>query len=299
MKNTVIRGTAASNQIRVFVANTTEMVAKAQELQMATPVAIAALGRTLTATSMMGLMSKSEKEKITVNINGGGPLGPIVVVGNSKGIVKGYVSHPHVEGSNLYPGKLDVGSAVGTDGTITVVKDLGLKEPYIGTYPLSTGEIAEDFAAYFAFSEQQPSGIALGVLVDVDYTIKAAGGYIIQVLPNIEEETLTKLESKLSTLEPITSIIDRIQDPEEILNHILGEFEPVILETYDVDFVCDCSEERLEQVLISIGEKELTEIIEEDKQAELVCHFCNKKYHFDEEHLNKLRSEILNKNNNI
>ena len=141
---------------------------------------------------------------------------------------------------------MDVGSAVGRDGSITVVRDLGLKEPYVGSYPLSTGEIAEDFAAYFAFSEQQPSGVALGVLVDVDYTIKAAGGYIIQILPDIDDETLTQLEEKLGSLEPITSIIDKIQSPEEILNYILGDFEPTILETYDVDFICDCNEERLE-----------------------------------------------------
>ncbi len=296
MKSTIIRATAASNKMRIFVANTTAMVDKVQKLHEASPVAIAALGRTLTATSIMGLMLKSEKEKITVTINGGGPLGSIVVVGNSKGNVKGYVSHPNTESTNLYPGKLDVGSAVGRDGNITVIRDLGLKEPYVGSYPLSTGEIAEDFAAYFAFSEQQPSGVALGVLVDVDYTIKASGGYIVQILPDIDEETLTQLEERLGSLEPITSIIDKIQSPEEILNYILGEFEPTVLETYEVDFICDCNEERLEQVLMSIGEKDLREIVEEDKQAELVCHFCNKKYHFDEESLTRLLDEITNKN---
>ncbi len=296
MSSKIIRATAASNKLRVFVANTTEMVNKAQDLHQASPVAIAALGRTLTATSIMGLMSKSEKEKLTVTINGGGPLGQIVVVGNYTGNVKGYVTNPNTESTNLYPGKLDVGKAVGKNGNITVIKDLGLKDPYVGSYPISTGEIAEDFAAYFAFSEQQPSGVALGVLVDTDYTIKAAGGYIIQVLPNIDEETLTKLEKKLASLEPITSIIEKKNTPEEILEYILGDLEPTILESYDVDFICDCNEERLEKVLISIGEKELREIIEEDKQAELVCHFCNKKYHFDEEQLRKLLSEITDKN---
>lgn len=292
MKSRVIRATAASNKIRVFIADTTAMVDKVQKLHQTSPVAIAALGRTLTATSIMGLMLKSDKEKITVTINGGGPLGQIVVVGNSKGNVKGYVSHPNTESTNLYPGKLDVGSAVGKNGSITVVKDLGMKEPYVGSYPLATGEIAEDFAAYFTYSEQQPSGVAMGVLVDVDYSIKAAGGYIIQVLPDIDEETLTKLEDKLTTLEPITSIIERGLSPEEVLEHILGDMEPTILESYDVDFICDCNEERLEQVLISIGEKDLREITEEDKQAELVCHFCNKKYHFNEQHLTRLLNEI-------
>lgn len=292
MKSRVIRATAASNKIRVFIADTTAMVDKVQNLHQTSPVAIAALGRTLTATSIMGLMLKSDKEKITVTINGGGPLGQIVVVGNAKGNVKGYVSRPNTESTNLYPGKLDVGSAVGKNGSITVIKDLGMKEPYVGSYPLATGEIAEDFAAYFTYSEQQPSGVALGVLVDVDYSIKAAGGYIIQVLPDIDEETLTKLEDKLTTLEPITSIIEKGLSPEEVLDYILGDMEPTILETYDVDFICDCNEERLEQVLISIGEKDLREITEEDKQAELVCHFCNKKYHFDEQHLTRLLNEI-------
>ncbi|MBU5677026.1 Hsp33 family molecular chaperone HslO [Alkaliphilus sp. MSJ-5] len=296
MKSTIIRATAASNKIRVFVANTTAMIDKVHKLHETSPVAIAALGRTLTATSIMGLMLKSEKEKITVNINGGGPLGPIVVVGNSKGNVKGYVSHPNTESTNLYPGKLDVGSAVGRDGSITVIKDLGLRDPYVGSYPLVTGEIAEDFAAYFTFSEQQPSGVALGVLIDVDYTIKAAGGYIVQVLPGIDEETLTKLEDKLASLEPITSIIEKKSTPEEMLDYILGEMEPTILESYEVDFICDCNEERLEQVLISIGEKDLREITEEDKKAELVCHFCNKKYQFNEEQLRKLLDEVIQKN---
>jgi len=296
VKSTVVRATASSNKIRIFVANTTSMINKVQNLHGTSPVAIAALGRTLTATSIMGLMLKSEKEKITVTINGGGPLGPIVVVGNSKGNVKGYVSYPNAESTNLYPGKLDVGSAVGKDGSITVIRDLGLKEPYVGSYPLVSGEIAEDFASYFTFSEQQPSGVALGVLVDVDHTIKAAGGYIVQVLPDIDEETLTKLEDKLASLEPITSIIQNNATPEEMLNYILEGLEPTILESYDVDFICDCNEERLEKVLISIGEKDLREITEEDKKAELVCHFCNKKYNFNEEHLIRLIDEITEKN---
>lgn len=292
LKSTVIRAIAASNSIRIFIADTTTMVNNAQILHSTSPVAIAALGRTLTATSIMGLMLKSEKEKITLNINGDGPLGPIVVVGRSDGNVKGYVSHPLVESTYLYPGKLDVGSAVGKDGNITVIKDLGMKTPYIGSYPLVTGEIAEDLAAYFTFSEQQPSGVALGVLVDVDYTVKAAGGYIVQVLPDVDEETLTKLEDKLANLEPITSIIEKGLSPEEVLNYIFGDMEPTILERYEVDFECDCNMERLEKVLISIGEADLTEILEEDKSAELVCHFCNKKYHFDETHLEKLINEI-------
>ncbi len=239
MKSKVLRATAASGTIRIFIANTTAMVDKAQSFHNGSAVAIAALGRALTATSIMGLMSKSEKEKTTLTIDGKGPLGQIVAVGDASGNVKGYVSYPDVEGTNLYDGKLDVGSAVGIGGNLTVIKDLGLKEPYIGASPLVTGEIAEDLAAYFTFSEQQPSGVALGVLVDTDYTIKAAGGYIIQVMPDIEEETLTRLEDKLKTIDPITSIIEKGLTLEEILDHILGDMDPKILEYYDVDFIRD------------------------------------------------------------
>lgn len=293
MKSQVMRVSAASNTIRAFIANTSSMVNKAQGYHRASPVAIAALGRSLTATSIMGLMSKSEKEKITITIDGKGPLGQIVTVGDAQGNVKGYLSHPNVESTNLYPGKLDVGRAVGTNGSLTVIRDLGLREPYIGSSPLVTGEIAEDLAAYFTLSEQQASAVALGVLVDTDYSIRAAGGYIIQVMPGIEEEVLAQLEDKLKGLEAISSIIERTPELEEILNHILGDFQPKILQYYDVDFICDCNEERLERALISIGEKDLREIIEEDKGAELVCHFCNKKYYFDEAHLRRLLEEAL------
>lgn len=292
MKSVVIRGTAAENSIRVFIANTTTMVEKARRVHEASPVAIAALGRTLTAVSMMGLMLKSENHKLTVKINGGGKLGSIVVVGNSFGNVKGYVVHPQTESTYIRPGKLNVGEAVGTKGDITVIKDLGLKDPYVGASSLVSGEIGEDFASYFLNSEQQPSAVALGVLVERDYTIKAAGGFIIQVLPNIHEETLSKLEEKLANLEPITVLMDKGMKEEEILNHVLGDFSPDILEKYDVDFVCDCSKERFERALISIGKKDLTEIIEEDEGAELVCHFCNKKHYFNKEELQKLLDEI-------
>lgn len=291
LKNKVIRITAANNSIRGFFANTTEMVEKAMEIHQASPVAISALGRTLTAASILGLMLKGEDHKLTVRINGGGPLGTIMVVGNSQGDVKGYVANPVVESTNIKPGKLNVGAAVGTKGDLTVIRDLGMKEPYVGSYPLVSGEIGEDFAAYFLHSEQQPSAVALGVLVDVDYHIKAAGGYIIQVLPDIEEETLKKLEDKLLTLEPITTLMGQGMDETEILNHILGEMEPKILEEYEVDFVCDCHEERLEKALISIGKEEIKNIIEEDGGAEMVCHFCNKKYFFDKERLLSLMEE--------
>ncbi|AKL94487.1 33 kDa chaperonin [Clostridium aceticum] len=292
MKNCVIRATAANNSIRAFIANTTSMVEKARQIHETSSVAIAALGRTMTAASMMGLMLKSENHQLTVKINGGGELGSIVVVGNSQGNVKGYVANPQVESSYIKPGKLDVGKAVGANGDITVIKDLGLKDPYIGTSALVSGEIAEDFASYFLHSEQQPSAIALGVLVERDYTVKAAGGFIIQVLPNIEEEVLEKLEEKLLSLDPITVLMDQGMKEEDILYHVLGDLSPEVVERYEVDFVCDCNKSRFERALISIGRKDLTEIIEEDESAELVCHFCNEKHYFNKEELEKLLEEL-------
>ncbi len=285
MKSRILRATAANNYIRVFVADTTAMVEKARSMHEASPVAIAALGRTLTATSIMGIMLKGDNHKITVKINGGGPLGPIVAVGNSEGNVKGYVANPVVESTFLGPNKLNVGAAVGIDGEIVVIKDIGLKKPYSGTYPLESGEIAEDFAAYFLYSEQQPSAVGLGVLVDVDYSIKAAGGYIIQVLPDIDENILFILESRLRELESISTLLSRDMGAEAILEYIIGDMDYKLLDTYEVDFVCDCHEERLENALISIGRADLTEIIEEDGGAEMVCHFCNKKYYFDKDRL--------------
>ena len=285
MMSKILRATAANNYIRVFVADTTAMVEKARSMHQASPVAIAALGRTLTATSIMGVMLKGDKHKITVKINGGGPLGPIVVVGNAEGNVKGYVANPQVEGTLLFDNKLNVGEAVGKNGEIVVIKDIGLKEPYSGTYPLVSGEIAEDFASYFLYSEQQPSAVGLGVLVDVDYTIKAAGGYIIQVLPDIDENLLFILENRIQELESISTLLSREMGAEAILDYIIGDMEYKLLETYEVDFLCDCHEERLENALISIGRDELTEIIEEDGGAEMVCHFCNSKYYFDKERL--------------
>lgn len=298
MKNMVIRATAADNTIRGFIANTTNMVEKARKTHEASPVAIAALGRTMTATSMMGLMLKSEKHKLTVKINGGGALGSVVVVGNHHGNVKGYVANPQVISDYIKPGKLDVGRAMGAKGELTVIKDLGLKDPYVGTSPIVSGEIAEDFANYFLNSEQQPSAVALGVLIERDYSIKAAGGFIIQVLPNIEESTLAKLEKKLASLEPITTLMERGMKEEEILNYVLGDMDPKILDRYDVDFVCDCSKIRFERALISIGKVDLQEMMEEDGGAELVCHFCNEKHYFNKEELKKLIDEIESKGEN-
>jgi molecular chaperone Hsp33 len=285
MKSNIIRATAANNSIRAFVANTTHMIEEARKIHHASPVAIAALGRTLTVTSIMGLMLKGEDEKITVRINGGGPLGSIIVVGYASGNVKGYIENAQVEGTTIRPGKLNVGEAVGVDGSIKVIKDLGLFNPYTGTYPLVSGEIGEDFAAYFMHSEQQPSAVAVGVLIDVDYSVKAAGGFIIQVLPDIDAITLAKLEDKIKGMESITSLMSRGIKEEDLLNFVLDGMEPQINSRQEVDFICDCSRERLGKALLSVSKKDLEEMINEDGGAELICHFCNKKYFFDKAYL--------------
>ncbi len=292
MKNYIIRASAGNHSIRAFAAYTTDMVETARKIHNTTPVASAAFGRTLTATSIMGIMMKNENDKLTVQIKGDGPVGNIVIVSNSKGMVKGYVSNPLADVPLKYAGKLDVGAAVGTQGTISVIKDLGLKEPYIGSYPLVNGEIAEDFTAYFAYSEQQPSAISLGVLVDTDYSIKASGGFIIQLLPDASEESIKILEKNLSDIAPISTLIADGKMPEDILNIVLKDLDHQILDKYEVGFECDCSKERLERALMSIGKKDLEEILETDKKAELTCHFCNKSHQFDEVDLKKLIDSI-------
>lgn len=288
MKDYVIRAVDADHGIRAFIGITTGLVEKARQIHDTTPVATAALGRTLTATVMMGLMLKGKNNKISVQIKGNGPVKQILAVSDEQGHVKGYISNPFVELPLRADGKLDVGGAVGSEGNMVVIKDLGLKEPYVGQSALVSGEIAEDFTAYFAHSEQQPSAVALGVLVDRDRTVKAAGGFIIQLLPGASDDVIQKLENRLQNLESISSLIDRGMTGEKILGHVLQDFSMEILEKKEVALVCDCSTERLEKALLSIGEKDLKEIIEEDGQAELTCHFCNTKYHFDKGHLERL-----------
>ncbi|QXM06374.1 Hsp33 family molecular chaperone HslO [Crassaminicella indica] len=293
MKNYVIRAVAANKNLRVFLAVTTDLVEQARKIHDTTPVATAALGRTLTATAMMGLMLKGQRDKLSVQIKGEGPIKQILAVADASGNVKGYVSNPHIELPLREDGKLDVGGAVGRKGKMVVIKDLGLKEPYIGQSDLVSGEIAEDFTAYFAYSEQQPSAVALGVLVDRDYTVKHAGGWIIQVLPDAGEEIIVKLEEKLKDIPAVTKLMETVSDGEEILKMLLEGFDVEILDKTEVRLACDCSVEKLEKALISVGEKALKEMIEEDGQAELTCHFCNKKYHFDKEHLLRLYEQAV------
>lgn len=291
MRDYVLRATSGNGQVRAFVATTRNTVEEARRLHETTKVATAALGRTLTATSIMGLMMKNDSDKLTVIIKGGGPIGTIITTANSKGIVKGYVGNPHVEVEDYPNGKLNVAAAVGTEGVVKVIKDLGLREPYNGTYPLVSGEIAEDFTYYFAVSEQTPSVVALGVLTKED-EVEFAGGFIVQLMPDAEEETIAKLEENIAKLPSITNMLKEGNLPEDILNKVLDGLEPKVLDTCEVGFECECSKERVKTALVAIGKKSLAQIIEEDKQAEVGCQFCNEKYMYSEEELLEILKEM-------
>ncbi|WIF94257.1 Hsp33 family molecular chaperone HslO [Caminicella sporogenes] len=284
MKNYIVRGLAGNKNIRIFVAITTEMVEKARKIHKTTPVSTAALGRTITAASIMGYMLKGEKDKLTLQILGSNEIKSIVAVSDSTGNVKAYISNPNAKVKLNDKGKLDVGGAVGR-GKLRVIKDLGLKEPYIGQANLISGEIAEDLAAYYMYSEQQPSVVSLGVLIDVDGSVKAAGGFIIQPLPDVEEEILIKLEECIKDVPPVSAMVAEGLSGEEIMRRILKDFDVEVGEKKEVDFVCDCSLEKIERALISLGEEELKNIIEEDEEAEIQCHFCNTFYKFNKEQL--------------
>ena len=284
MKDYVIRATAGDGQVRAFVATTTNMVEESRKLHNTTKVATAAFGRTLTATSMMGLMMKNDGDKLTVIIKGGGPIGTILATSNAKGIVKGYVENPNVEVPDYENGKLNVAAAVGTSGVVRVTKDLGLREPYNGAYPLVSGEIAQDLTHYFALSEQTPSVVALGVLT-TGMKVEHAGGFIVQLMPDATEETISKLEENVAKLTSITNMMSDGKTPQDILNIVLEGLNPRILDKIDVGFECECSKERVQKVLVAIGKKELASIIEEEKEAEIGCQFCNSKYKYSEEEL--------------
>ena len=294
MDDYILRATAADGLIRAFAATTKNTVQTARSLHNTTPFASAALGRLLTAGAMMGTLLKGEKDLVTLQIKGDGPIEGLLVTADSKGRVKGYPFNPNVDIPPKSPVKLDVGGAVGK-GYLTVIKDLGLKEPYVGKTELVSGEIAEDLTYYYAKSEQIPTAIALGVLVDTDTSIKAAGGFIIQLMPGATLEVATMLEKRITHLKYITELLDRGETPETILDAVLGDMDLEIIDKMPTEFYCDCSRERVEKALISIGEKDLRTILEEDKKAEISCHFCNKVYNFDEADLKKLLDEATSK----
>lgn len=290
MNDYIIRATAANDQIRAFAAVTTQMVETAREHHNTSPVATAALGRLLTAGAMMGAMMKGEKDVLTLQIKAGGPLQGITVTADSKGNVKGYVGNPDVCIPANSNGKLDVAGAVGP-GFLNVIKDMGLKEPYSGQVMLQTCEIAEDLTYYFATSEQVPSAVGLGVLMNKNNTVRQAGGFIVQLMPFAEEEVISRLEQNVQKINSVTNLLEEGHTPESLLEKVLEGFELQINEKTDTRFHCNCTKERVEKALISIGRKELNEMIQEGKPIEMNCHFCNTNYTFTVEEL----KEILRK----
>ena len=288
MKDYMIRATAAEYKVRAFVATTKELVETARQAHNTSPVATAALGRLLTAGAMMGSMMKGEQDLLTLKIDGDGPIGGITVTADSKGNVKGYVEEPMVLLHANAKRKLDVAGAVGK-GSLTVIRDIGMKEPYSGQIDLVSGEIAEDITYYYAVSEQTPSVVALGVLMDKDTnTVKQAGGFIIQLMPDAEEELIAKLEAKLAGITSVTALLEAGQTPETILESILGDFGLEILDKMPARFFCNCNREKIEKAIISIGEKDLQEMIDDGKPVEVNCHFCNTNYKFEAWELKEL-----------
>lgn len=286
MKDYIVRATAADNQVRAFAATTRQMVETARQRHNTSPVATAALGRLLTGGAMMGSMMKNDTDVLTINVKGNGPLGGITVTADSNGNAKGYVENTDV----ILPaknGKLDVGGAVGI-GIMQVIKDMGLKEPYVGDTMLVTSEIAEDLTYYFASSEQVPSSVGLGVLMEKDNTVRCAGGFIIQMMPFAEEETIAQIEENLKNVTSVTELLERGYTPEQLLEELLGNVGLTVTDTIPTQFYCNCSKERVEKAVASIGRKDLQEMIDEEKDIEVKCHFCNSAYNYTVEDLKEI-----------
>lgn len=292
MKDYLIRATAANGQVRAFGVTSRELTETAKNAHDTSPVATAALGRLMSAAVMMGADLKGENDLLTLRMEGDGPMGGLLATADSHGNVKGYAFHPEVLLPPNARGKLDVGGALGA-GMLSVVKDIGLKEPYVGQTNLVSGEIAEDLTYYYAASEQIPCSIALGVLMNKDNTVRQAGGFMIQLLPGASDELIDRLEERLGELPSITALLDARKTPEEILSGLLGDFDLEILEKKPVQFHCDCSRERVERAIVSIGKKEIREMIEEGKPIEAGCQFCNKKYSFSVEELEELLQKAV------
>ena len=292
MSDYIVRGMSMDGFVKVVAIRSTELVRRGAEIQKPTPNAPAAFGRALTAASMMGNMQKVENGSMTLQIRGGGPIGTITVVSDATGNVRGCVTEPRVPLVEKYPGKLDVGATVGTDGTITVIRDLQMKEPYIGSTELVSGEIGDDVTAYFVQSEQVPTACALGVLVDRDTSVKVAGGYLLQLLPGAPEETVSKLEEGIRRAGAVTPMLDAGMTPEDILGQVCGDLGVVFLETQEVSYKCYCSRERVESALISLGRQELTQIMEEGKPFPVECQFCDTVYTFTPEDVADLLKKI-------
>ena len=287
----IVKSLAYDGEIRAYAALTTESVQEAQTRHYTWPTASAAMGRTMTATLLMGSMLKGE-QKLTVTVDGKGPIGRIIADADAEGNVRAYVDKPQTHFSLNEQGKLDVRRAVGTDGSIQVVKDVGMKDYFSGASPIVSGELGEDFTYYFATSEQTPSSVGLGVLVNPDNSIKASGGFIIQVMPGAKDETVTKLENAINNMQPVSKLIEQGLTPEGILKEILGEDNVQILETMQAQFECNCSHEKFLNAIKGLGEAEIQDMIKEDHGAEAICHFCGNKYNYSEAELEDLLASM-------
>ncbi|PGK74129.1 redox-regulated molecular chaperone HslO [Bacillus thuringiensis] len=287
MKDYLVKALVFDGEVRAYSVRTTNTVSEAQRRHDTWRTASAALGRSLTAGTMMGAMLKGD-QKLTIKVEGNGPIGPILVDAHANGDVRGYVTNPHVDFEGTEQGKLRVYQAVGTEGFVTVIKDIGMREPFIGQSPIVSGELGEDFTYYFAVSEQTPSSVGVGVLVNGDDSVLAAGGFILQIMPGAQEETISFIEDRLQKIPPVSTLIEQGLSPEELLYAVLGEDKVKVLETMDVQFNCTCSRERIESVLISLGKTELEQIREEEEETEVHCHFCNERYKFSKEDITNL-----------
>lgn len=287
MSDYIIRATAADGQIRAFASTTRELVEHARITHGTSPVGTAALGRLLTAAGIMGSMMKGDKDLLSIIINADGPMGKTGVTADSKANVKGYISTPEFQNPPNYLGKLDVGGAIG-NGNLRVIKDMGLKEPYVGTVGLITGEIAEDLTYYFATSEQVPTSVGLGVLMNKDNTVRQAGGFIVQLMPFASDEAIDRLEENIKNISSVTSMLDSGMSPEDILRQVLSGFDLDITDTIPTQYCCNCSKERVSKALISVGRAELKSMINDGKEIEVNCHFCNTNYIFSVEELKEM-----------
>lgn len=295
MSDRIIRAISTDGMVQAAAISSRELTERARQIHHTLPVATAALGRALAAASMMGNALKGQGASLTLQIKGNGPLGGILAVSDAEGNVRGYVNDPAADLPLRPDGKLDVGAAVGTEGTLTVIKDLNMKDPYVGTVDLLGGEIAEDVAGYFVESEQIPTACALGVLVDRDQSVRAAGGYLIQLMPGATEDTIVKVEGGVMVAGSVSAILDKDPDPEAMLRTVLSDFEVKILEEVAVEYRCTCSRERVERALISLGAKELEAILAEQGECSLTCQFCDAVHHFSGQELQELIKEIQRK----
>lgn len=291
MSDSLIKALAYNDEVRIYVIDATEMVEEAREVHDSWSVATAALGRSMIGTTLIGATLKNEQDKLTMRLQGNGPIGGIVVDSNMYGQTKAYIQNPHVSLDLNEKGKLDVRGAVGTEGALAITKDQGLKTPFVGQVPLVSGELAEDFTYYMAVSEQTPSSFGLSVLVNPDESVRVAGGFMIQVLPGVSDETIDQIEKTLKEMPQVSDLLDKERSLPKLLDVLTGEDNYRILEEMPVSFKCDCSKERFADAIVALGKEEIQDMINEDHGAEAVCHFCRSKYEFTEEELEELKAE--------